>query len=36
MIEAGRWDDLLHKVTVKKGDFFMYPVALSMALAKGS
>ncbi|BAK93477.1 mannose-6-phosphate isomerase, class I [Tetragenococcus halophilus] len=35
MIEAGRWDDLLHKVTVKKGDFFYVPSGTIHGIGKG-
>ena len=34
MIEEGRWDDLLRKVPVKKGDFIMYQAALFMPSAR--
>ncbi|GMA07573.1 mannose-6-phosphate isomerase [Tetragenococcus halophilus subsp. flandriensis] len=35
MIEEGRWDDLLHKVTVKKGDFFYVPSGTIHGIGKG-
>lgn len=35
MIEAGRWDDLLRKVPVKKGDFFYVPSGTIHAIGKG-
>ena len=34
MIEEGRWDNLLRKVPVKKGDFIMYQAALFMPSAR--
>jgi len=35
MIEAGRWDDLLRRVPVKKGDFFYVPSGTIHAIGKG-
>jgi len=35
MIEDGRWDDLLTKVPVKKGDFFYVPSGTIHAIGKG-
>lgn len=35
MIEDGRWDDLLKKVPVKKGDFFYVPSGTIHAIGKG-
>lgn len=35
MIEDGRWDDLLMKVPVKKGDFFYVPSGTIHAIGKG-
>ncbi|MGM9903236.1 mannose-6-phosphate isomerase, class I [Enterococcus sp. 10A9_DIV0425] len=35
MIKAGRWDDLLKKVPVKKGDFFYVPSGTIHAIGKG-
>lgn len=35
MIHEGRWDDLLRKVPVKKGDFFYVPAGTIHALTKG-
>jgi len=35
MIEDGRWDDLLTKVEVKKGDFFFVPSGTIHAIGKG-
>jgi mannose-6-phosphate isomerase len=35
MIRAGRWDDLLRKVSVKKGDFFYVPSGTIHAIGKG-
>lgn len=35
MIQEGRWDDLLKKVPVKKGDFFYVPSGTIHAIGKG-
>ncbi|MDT2836370.1 mannose-6-phosphate isomerase, class I [Enterococcus durans] len=35
MIKEGRWDDLLKKVPVKKGDFFYVPSGTIHAIGKG-
>ncbi|MDT2743704.1 mannose-6-phosphate isomerase, class I [Enterococcus asini] len=35
MIEAGRWDDLLTRVPVKKGDFYYVPSGTIHAIGKG-
>lgn len=35
MIHQGRWDDLLHRVPVKKGDFFFVPSGTIHAIGKG-
>ncbi|NBA54993.1 mannose-6-phosphate isomerase, class I [Enterococcus hirae] len=35
MIQEGRWDDLLKKVPVKKGDFFYVPSGTVHAIGKG-
>ncbi|EMF0107310.1 mannose-6-phosphate isomerase, class I [Enterococcus hirae] len=35
MIQEGRWDDLLKKVSVKKGDFFYVPSGTIHAIGKG-
>ncbi|WP_438784440.1 mannose-6-phosphate isomerase, class I [Enterococcus sp. AZ191] len=35
MIKKGRWDDLLKKVPVKKGDFFYVPSGTIHAIGKG-
>lgn len=35
MIQDGRWDDLLKKVPVKKGDFFYVPSGTIHAIGKG-
>lgn len=35
MIKEGRWDDLLTKVPVKKGDFFYVPSGTMHAIGKG-
>lgn len=35
MIQGGRWDDLLKKVPVKKGDFFYVPSGTIHAIGKG-
>ncbi|GGC78674.1 mannose-6-phosphate isomerase, class I [Enterococcus wangshanyuanii] len=35
MIKEGRWDDLLRKVPVKKGDFFYVPSGTIHAIGKG-
>lgn len=35
MIKKGRWDDLLKKVSVKKGDFFYVPSGTIHAIGKG-
>ncbi len=35
MIQEGRWDDLLKKVPVKKGDFFYFPSGTIHAIGKG-
>lgn len=34
-VNAGKWDELLHKVPVKKGDFFYIPAGILHALGKG-
>lgn len=35
MVEKGEWNSLLHKVKVKKGDFFYIPAGVLHALGKG-
>ena len=35
MIEEGRWDDLLRKVPVKKGDFYYVPSGTIHAIGSG-
>lgn len=35
MIQEGRWDDLLKKIPVKKGDFFYVPSGTIHAIGKG-
>ncbi|WP_026581584.1 mannose-6-phosphate isomerase, class I [Bacillus sp. J33] len=35
LIHDGKWDDLLHKVTVKPGDFFFVPCGTVHAIGKG-
>lgn len=34
-VNAGKWDELLYKVPVKKGDFFYIPAGILHALGKG-
>lgn len=34
-VDAGKWDELLYKVPVKKGDFFYIPAGILHALGKG-
>lgn len=36
LIEEGKWDDLLRKVKIKKGDFFHVPTGTIHALKKGT
>lgn len=35
MIKEGKWDELLHRVPVKKGDFFFVPSGTIHAIGKG-
>lgn len=36
MIEQGKWDSLLHKFPIKKGDFFYTPSGVVHAICKGT